>query len=249
MTTDIFLVTFGRDAPFVPYLLSSIQKFCRGFNEVVVAIPEHDGEHFKGMDFMGARTCYYPEEGDGFIHHQGMKCHADKFCKGDFILHMDSDCLFVSETNPQEYFQDGKPMILMAPYASLPGTPWQACTQKVLGFPVENEFMRRHPSVYRRDDYGAFRLHVQQVHGKSLMEYLKPITRHMGADSFSEFNALGAFMHKHRPHEYRFLNTETDGWPESHVGQWWTHGGLDWKSDRAPYVGRSFIEVARELGL
>lgn len=250
MKVSIFLVTFWRDAQYVPYLLKSISKFCSGFHEVVIAVPFRDSTMFAGMGLTKERIIHYKEKGDGFIHQQGIKCRADEFCCGDYVLHIDSDCLFTSHAKPGDYFVDGKPIVAMTPYASLNGgSPWQACTEKVLGWePVEMELMRRHPAVYHREDYAGFRKRVEAVHGIPINEYLMPITRHTRKEhSFSEFNALSAYAYYLKRDKYHFINTDTDPLPDNHLAQWWSYGGLDWPMDHAPFEGQSYRQVAEKL--
>lgn len=249
MKTDIFIVTFFRDAPYIPYLLKSISKFCTGFSDVVLAVPDRDKEIFDGMGLTREKVKYYKEEGDGFIHHQGIKCCADTFCDGDFVLHCDADCLFTSPAKAEHYFVDGKPIVPMTPYASLNGcSPWQQCTERVLGFKVDMEFMRRHPSVYSRLDYGRFRQHVYDIHRTPLMDYLRPITKHTRKEnSFSEFNALSGFMYERLAYKYHFMNTDTTELPDNHLAQWWSMGGVNWKMDHAPFEGQSFREVSERI--
>lgn len=250
MKTSIFLVTFFKDAPYVPYLLKSISKFCSGFHEVVIAVPRRDKEIFSGMGLTKEKLFYYQEAGDGFIHQQGIKCKADEFCSGDYILHVDSDCMFTSPAQPGDYFVGDKPIIGMTPYASLNGgSPWQACTEKVLGWhPIDMELMRRHPSVYCREDYHGFRKRVEAIHRIPIETYLLPITRHTRKENnFSEFNALSAYMYYFRRDKYHFINTDTEPLPDNHLAQWWSYGGLDWPMDHAPFEGRSYRQVAEKL--
>ena len=49
---------------------------------------------------------------DGYLAQQITKLYADTWCKGDYVLHIDSDCVFYKEFSPDCFFIDGKPVLL-----------------------------------------------------------------------------------------------------------------------------------------
>lgn len=260
MTHSIFVVSYVKDSIWVPWLLKSITKFCTGWDEIVIAIPKQDKPAFDGFGLTREKLVTFDEDGrDPFICHQMIKCLADTYCTGDYVTHIDSDCVWIAPSTPETYFKDGKPIIPYTPYDTLnekvskwPGlSPWRWCTQKVLGFDCPIETMRRHPFVYHRSLYSEFRKHVHEKHGITFEEYIRPIKRHMlnPAESFSEFNALGSFANYAAPDEYVFMNTHTEQLPPNNVSQSWSHGGLDWRKDSDPFVGKSAREIFKELGL
>lgn len=233
MKTSIFIVSYMRDRDWMPYCLRSIEKYCDGFDEVVVAVPVQDVDAFKRLNLPLAKIAGFGECGiDPFMAHQALKCSADLYCTGDLILHTDSDCIFTEHVTPDTYRDrtSGLPMPILwyTPYASLgSASPWQECTQRCLGFQVEHEFMRRHGAIHFRQLYADFRAHVLAVHGKDLWAYLKGKRQTMpsAADSFSEFNALGAYAWKAFQKYYHWVNTDIPDEAASRnpIKQMWSH--------------------------
>lgn len=250
MNSSILIVSFRRDFPFLPGLLASISKFTNGFDEVVLLVPNADRDLIKGFGLTKERVEYFNEPMEGHIAQQWAKCHADLWCKGEYILHVDSDCLFTTHAEPKDYFFYGKPILLGTRYDTMNGaSPWRPCTERCLGESAPFETMRRLPIVYNRDTYPAFRSHVNAVHGVELVDYLRPlkgITAYT-IQSFSEFNAVGSFAWSHQPHLYYLWDTAKAEPPTSNMAQWWSRGGVDWKMDHAPFEGQSFREVSERI--
>lgn len=230
MKTSIFIVSYMRDRDWMPYCLRSIEKYCDGFEEVVVAVPVQDVDAFKRLNLLPlVKIAGFGECGiDPFMAHQAIKCSADLYCTGDLILHTDSDCIFTERVMPDSYRSDDcLPILWYTPYASLNGaSPWQECTQRCLGFPVENEFMRRHGAIHFRQLYADFRTHVLAVHGKDLWHYLKG--KRQGSpkeDNFSEFNALGAYAWRAFQEYYHWVNTDIpdESAYRNPIKQMWSH--------------------------
>lgn len=250
MTHSLMIVSFRRDLPFMPGLLASISKFTTGFDEIVLLIPNADRELIKGFGLTKERVEYFDEPMEGHIAQQWAKCHADKWCNGEYIYHVDSDCLFTAPTEHKNYFHYGKPILLGTRYDSMGGaSPWRPCSERCLGESCEWETMRRLPIVYHRDTYPAFRSHVKAVHGVELTDYLRPLKgiRPNPIHSFSEFNAIGAFAWSHQPHIYYLWDTAKAEPPPSHLAQWWSRGGVNWKMDHAPFEGESFRQVSERI--
>lgn len=88
---------------------------------------------------------------DDYLGQQATKLLADTFSDADYICHVDSDCIFFRPTSPQDFIVDGKPRVLMQSCELLAGhRPWQRPTEKFLGFPVFDDFMRQPPFTFPR---------------------------------------------------------------------------------------------------
>lgn len=218
-TISLFVVSYAKDFPWLTPLTRSIAKHCAGFHEIVLAIPEQDADALPADIDMDVVT--FQENGlSGFMSHQFQKCCADLFCTGNLITYVDSDCVFISPTTPATYLDEFDWAINLFSKYKATGTtehggwwpsPWKACTEKVLGEPVEYETMRRHGATIWRDSLRRFREHVFKVQGRPLEEFLRPLKRHMpNADSFSEFNAIGSFCKNHKEPGYRWIEAESD---------------------------------------
>lgn len=226
--TDIFCVTYGRDAKWADYMLRSTQKYAIGFNETIVAYPNHEFDVFAPLiaKFQWVRWLGFDENPDGHMHQNLMKCTADLYCDADFICHIDSDCVFMEKSRPSDFFTDGRPDLLFNKYASLTGVPWQGITEAALGFECPNETMRRFPFVYPRFLYKALRDRVEEVHKKPFEQYVFTAPCIKGAfHGFSEFESLGSLaIHNYRDsfHLYDMAN----GAKPLQVRQYWSYSGL-----------------------
>jgi hypothetical protein len=257
---SILYVTFGRDLEWTRYSLMSFRKFCKGFHEVVIVVPTPDLQLFKPFEGeFGTKDCpvtvlgFLEMPGKGFVHHLAMKCYADVFCPdADFILHVDPDCLWAEPATPEDYFIDGKPVLVIEEYDLLkdyhPGRyNWKAVTEKALGFPVKYETMCRHPAVHYRSLYLDMRLSMETVHRAPFLDYVLQ-QQNRFPQGFAEFPALGAFavkvwaddyhLHDCTP-ERRARFKEVYDKPELRIGhppeklvQMWSYTGVDGHENR-----------------
>ena len=236
MNTEIFIVSYLRDKPWLEFNLRSIEKFCKGFAGVTVLVPELEFQAFSDANLhrltaLTLKTYDRPEpESHWHLRHQVEKCYADVWCPAaDFILHTDSDCIFTEPVTPEDYFENGKPVMLHEAYSMLPATiPWKAVTELALGFPVQQETMRRHPQVNPAGVYEAVRSHIAGVHKMDFRDYVMRCK----ADfpwGFSEHNAIGAFaLHDATWRErYHWIDLATQKAPKDKLIQFWSHSPPD----------------------
>lgn len=237
MSTSILCVTFARDREWTEYLVGSIGRFCRGFQEVVLVVPEADRALFQPLG--GFRTAdgapvrvetFQERHGLGMLHHEVMVTMADLWCNGDKILHVDGDCVFLEDVTPETYLTDGKPNLLYVPFVEIAkGLPydahalaWQVCTERALGEPVPNECMIRHPMMHIREVYGAVRQHITTKQGVAFDEYVlaqKPDH----PEGYAEFTTLGHFAMTRFADRYNAINFHEDKNPRVTVYSGWTH--------------------------
>lgn len=222
MTNSLFIRTYARDLPWLHELFRSIDKFVTGF-EIVVQCDTQDRKAtdavVRGRAQVKSRAPYHER---GYIGQQLAKICADEYCSGDFITFVDSDCMFIAPTTPDHFFVDGKPQILHTSFKALGNAvPWQAPTERIIGHPVEYEFMRAMRLTYPRDIFGKFRRHVEVQHKvRSAIEWLA--RQH----DMSEFCALGAFCWMFEHDRFSWLNTETEPLPQHNIIQAWSHAGI-----------------------
>lgn len=182
---DIFVKSWPNDYEWAAYLMRSIDKFCSGFREVVIIAPNDKCP----VPNYPHRLVVEPEaEGiDGYLHQGAVKACAHRYTDATYICHVDSDCLFIKPVTPETFFRDGKPYWLFSPYSKIEA-PWQPYTEKFIGHPVENEWMRQMPMFVRRYVHVELEQFCLATHGCSVEEYvMKQPYR-----EWSEFNALGA---------------------------------------------------------
>lgn len=223
MIIDIFIRTYDKDLCWLPYSLRSIHKFCSGFRNIIICIPESQFKLLQDFNFTQEKIVFCPDYKDDYLGQQITKISADNYSDADFVLPHDSDTLFTCPTTPESFFKEGKPVILKTKYSSLGNSvPWKKVTEKALGFEVEYEYMRRHPFIYHNTTLKSFRDYMQNLHKKEISQY---VIEQPGR-AFSEFNAIGAFADKFENHKYHFQDTETEELPPLHVRQFWSWGGI-----------------------
>jgi len=222
MTTSIFIKTCAKDMEWLVYCLKSIQQYGSGFLETVIVADESQRETIPE----NITNIHYAEDWDnGYLQQQSVKLMADKYAKGDTILFVDSDCVFYKNFTPADFMRDGKPILLKTHYDNLidktmpgGGKPlvWQEITSKIMGFPVEWEYMRRIPCLYWKDSLERFRKKMPDLPEK---------IRNAQDKSFSEFNAIGAYIDKYEPENY-FISDNMVWMQPCVAKQFWSWGGV-----------------------
>jgi Family of unknown function (DUF6492) len=224
MNVDIFIRTYHKDLPWLKYCLKSIAKFCSGFNQIHITLPFKDYLEIKRWNLTREQVHQVKESGEGYLAQQVSKLYADLYCKADYILYVDSDCHFTQPAKPEDYFIDGKPVMLITTYEELGDqVPWQRITEKALKMKCPFETMRRLPLIYPRDLLPKFRAYMKAQHGMELEEYVMTQPHR----EFSEFNALGAWAYEFERDRFHWINTaEAETFPPSRLVQDWSWGGI-----------------------
>lgn len=213
MTTSIFIKTYKKDLKWLRYSLQSIEKYASGFSEIVIVADEDCKDSLAS----NCTTHYVPIHHNGYVQQQAIKLVADTYCTSDYILFVDSDCVFFRPFNPNTFIREGKPILLKTQYGNLGGGEvWKSITESVVGWTVDFEYMRRLPLMYHRDTLKKFRDRFPNLLSKLNV---------MQTRDFSEFNAVGAFIDKEDPEGYDIVDTK-DWIPEAVARQFWSWGGI-----------------------
>lgn len=255
MRTQIFIVSYSKDAPWLEYCLRSINKFATGFSGTTVLVPKQDVGSMKPIcDRHGAslETDNRAAPPLGFLDHMVQKCYADQWCpEADYILHTDSDCVFTELVTPDDYLVAGnKPVLLIEEFARLPQSHWKMATDNAMKLDCKFETMRRHPAVHYRDVYADLRAHISRVQGKPFRDYILSLKPDYPW-GFSEFVALGqiALSEKWQT-RYHFIDVARDDIPKHKLYQCWSNWGLDGRiTDQGPHLGKTPREVFSGFGL
>lgn len=256
--TDILIVSYAKHFPWLKYCLRSITRFATGFRQVKILIPDSDLTainpilaEFSNHTGIPIRVqCYEDWPGKGFLRHEHVIVCADEFTDADFILHFDSDCLFTQPVTPDDYFIDGKPVLMHATYHWLVTTQqanlgmWKEGVERAIGGVSEHEFMRRHPAVHHRKTYAKAIECIQAHTGQHAADYIASC-REEFPQGFCEFNTLGEVAWRHFHDDYRFWNQETEGFIKPHmVVQFWSHASPD--QPQSPYYKDQPFECTPE---
>ncbi len=244
--TEIVIVTYGKDLEWFEFCIRSIVKYATGFSGVTVIVPWDDlgsflpYEDYKMKDGAPIRVKKYMDvPGKGMLMHEVMICSADLYCPhADFIMHMDSDCLFNSPVTPDDYIKNGKPDLLMVKYSAFPPGRaeyrWQQNVVRALGLTVDMipfETMQRHPAVHVREIYSRVRIAIEIAHKCPFNQYVIE-QENSWPQGFAEFPTLGAYARIAIPDRYNFIEiTQPDIQPHpktAHkVTQFWSHANRD----------------------
>jgi len=194
---DIFYKSYKNDFKWLYHSLESLSKYVTGYNEIVILIPESDVKSFDYRKIpQRTRVLTVKEYGNGYLYQQWCKMSAYKYCKSEFILFADSDCIFDHDINLQDYI--GTPEILFTDYSKVgDAICWKQVTETMLDREVRWEFMRRNCLVY----------HTSTL--KNIAQKY-PNLEHtiMNSERFSEFNFIGAYAFFNEYSKYKFVNTD-----------------------------------------
>lgn len=272
MKSAILIVSYAKDLPFFGPCARSISKFARGFDYVKVVVPTGDVNAFRAVaEPNGITVSGFDEEpGKGFLSHLRMKCYADHhFPDADFIFHMDSDCVFASESQPKDWLPGNKPILPFQDFSEFLTAPveqhemvnfmgwngrkidlnrgvyfWKFASEYALGFEVIRETMRWMPIVHRREVYGRTREHIERRFKQSFDQFVFSC-RNEFPQTFCEFNTLGAIAHKFFDHKYCWWDVRAHYFPFVKVIQCWSRGGIDLPYEYVPEVGG--LQTPRQL--
>lgn len=237
ISTDLFIVTFAKDFPYLKYCLLSIGKFARRFNYLRVLVPLEDVEATQKLIdeaailFPARAEGYEEKPGKGMLWHMRQILHADTFTDGQLIAHLDADCIFTEHITPEDFLHDGKVILRYEPFSSIGKRHdamlrWQECTGRCLPLPVLNETMRCLPLVYHRSTY----LLTRQMMEKKLNEGVNAyILRQENAfpQTWCEHNTLGNVAMELESAKYHCVKQTSDKpVPANKLQQFWSHGSI-----------------------
>jgi hypothetical protein len=214
MKTDILIRSYHKDYEWLWHSLRSIRKFGRDFSNIHIIVPELDVSPLNHLTREKIHTVV--DQCEGYLAQQITKVYADTWCNSDYVLHVDSDCIFYTNFSPESFFIDNKPVML---YEKPKKSPWNEISEKTLGWYDEYEYMRRHPIIYPRWIYAEFRRWIKEKHGCELDAWIcaQPDRK------FSEFNTLGQWARKYFPDEFVWMNPHD--FPRF-CKQYWSWGGI-----------------------
>jgi hypothetical protein len=253
MKVEILIVSYAHDLPYLRYNLKSIYKFTHDFTGITVVVPALEADQFAAlsMDYPCnvrpyARVEYQPQ---WHLDAQCRKCFADLYCpEADFVLHTDSDCIFTEPVGPEDYFVNGKPVMVIEPYAKMPYSPWKSVVEAVLKQPAPYETMRRHPQVNPIGIYRDLREHIQTLHGRDFTEYVLSLKPDFPW-GFTEHNVIGSYALATSKWKdaYHWIDLGKEKMPKEKLMQFWSLSPVN-KEQGAPHgakvVPAQFAEKA-----
>jgi hypothetical protein len=148
------------------------------------------------------------------------KCRADQICTlADFIVHVDSDCVFKEPVTPADYLVDYKPVLLIEEWTSVgPAICWKGGVDKALGIDSAYDTMRQPPAIHHRGSYGDVRAYVDRVNKTDFDRYVL-LQKPDYPQSFSALNVIGNYAVRHFPECYHLIDVGKDPYPMSKLVQ------------------------------
>lgn len=256
MTHQVYISSYRKDKEWLRHCLFSLHKFQSGFLPPVIGVADEDfGIISEIVEQTFPRADVVSRGAPTWMGAQIRMMEADLLCPdADVIYFLGSDCIAFKQFKPDPYCDEtGRPIVLYTPYHHFKGTSaygWKGGTERVLSIGVENEFMRRLPSVYPRAIFPRMRAYVEAKHGQPFDEYITKA--HPIDNATSEANILGAYAFQFMPETCCFVNTE-DYDPAKYpsaIMQMWSHGGFDRPTDACvilPDGSNSVGKTPREL--
>lgn len=216
----IFIKTYLADLKWLQYCLASIAKYAPSFDIVIVA-DENCRKIIDGWGLTREKVYYVKPDYEGYLHQQEIKLRAFEWVGSEYILYVDSDCIFTREATKETFLDNGNPILLKTPYEDIPEVMfWKTTTEDAIGFEVNYEYMRRQPLVYRTET-------IRNLWEDYSIRFM-PKLRIAKNRQFSEFNLIGAYIEAYESEYYKLINTR-DGFDESPVRQFWSYSGLNKK--------------------
>lgn len=246
--TEILIVTYYKDFPWLVYCLKSIERFCKGFAAVRIAIPRRDLEVFVRDVAKDVRNTlplqintYDEIPGKGMVQHMAMMARADEFIEPDtqYVLHCDADCIFKMPTRPEHYFWNDKPYQIIRTWDSLttedprnPGSKvvsdcaqWRQPTAAQLGFDSPWYTMCMNTAVFPREFYKRYRDHIENVHRRPFMDVILS-GRNEFPQTSMDWTAMGAYAERHMHDSFTWFDVEKPPYPADRKQAFWSHGGI-----------------------
>lgn len=223
MKQVLFIRSYERDIRWLQYCLRSIQKYVTGFDKIHVVVPATQKQDFVSV-FPDVKACGIYS--DDYLGQQATKLQADTYTGDDcLITFLDSDCCFNHPFNVKELLDaEGRPLFLKTPYNQVgDATAWKVPTEAFLQEAIAYEYMRRLPITVHAQHLKELRAWGHGHHGLSIDQY---ILQRVPSRHFSEFNVIGAWLDKHRPEAYAWIDTAIQPIPAPYLIQHWSWGGL-----------------------
>jgi hypothetical protein len=215
----IFIRTYKRDVAWLDYCLQSIQKNLKGWDEIVVCIPEGQEHHLRfAKDVRIVTSPVFPND---YVGQQVSKLLCHHYIKGDMVLIVDSDLIFLPGASVQDYLENGKPRILTCKWSVPPdkiAIKWRPIIGKLLGKEPPCSFMKGHGArLFLKSTLQSFSAHFPNI---------EAYARKQPRKEFSEFQFLGFFLYLNEPQNYHLLELTESPMPQYHTRQFWNVDGI-----------------------
>jgi hypothetical protein len=213
---DIFIRSYKKDFEWLEYCLRSIRNHNKDNARVVLVVPTCDYQEAKKFQHnIDVLIATLPQHEKGYICQQISKLNAHTYCGSEYILYVDSDCIFFEDFTIESFMREGKPLMLKTRY-ELVGDAicWKAPTEALTGLELSYEYMRRLPLLHLKSTLeGLHNQYPNLLHSVATINHV------------SEFNIIGAYIDAFESEKYHILDTDIEV-PPTVARQYWSWGGL-----------------------
>lgn len=220
-STSIYIRTYKRDVAWLDFCLQSIHANLRGWDEIVVGVPEGQEAHLRHLG--SERRVGTPWFREDYVGQQVAKLQAHRHVRGDYVLFVDADVIFQPGADVATFLDGSRPIIGKWRYDAMlaageRGARWRHAVERLFGETPTWEYMRGH---------GARLYHVGTLARlEQRFPNLESYARGCRRGDFSEFNFLGYFAETTEPGRYCFRDVEREPLPPQQSRQFWTVDGL-----------------------
>ncbi len=223
MVIDIFIRTYKRDFQLLKCTIYSILKYVKSFRSIIITvrIKEYndiintlklEGFYMRNIEkFKIIGTPNFNDDMD-YFGQQITKLHADVYTDAEYIMFIDSDCVFYDNFDiEKEMFDDeNKVILLIDKWENLPKMydVWKTFLQ-VCDFKTDFEFMRRLPLLYPSKilknirEYMSSKYNVEFVN--ACLQIYNSTNLYLPHKYFSEFNLIGTYSYIYEPNYFNFM--------------------------------------------
>ena len=218
---SIFIRTYKRDIAWLDFCLQSIHQNLKGWDEIVVCVPQGQEHHLRYLTT--ERKVTSPTFREDYVGQQVSKLQAHHHLNGDYVFFVDADVIFLPGADVASFLKDDRPIIEKRLYTSLAragdaAVKWQKVVTDFFQEAPVWEYMRSHGTrLFRVDSLQAFAARFPD-----LDRYARQVPKRR----FSEFNLLGFFEYKYEAAKYCFMDTDRYGERPACSRQFWTVDGL-----------------------
>ena len=114
---SIYIRTFKRDIAWLDFCLQSIHQNLKGWDEIVVCVPEGQAHHLRYLTT--ERRVTSPFFRVDYVGQQVAKLQAHRQVSGDYIFFVDADVIFLPGADVATFLDGDRPI----QFASLPLDP------------------------------------------------------------------------------------------------------------------------------
>lgn len=245
--TEILIVTYWKDFPWLAYCLHCIQKYCTGFQGVTVAIPYRDLEAFHQMSPAVGKVrtvvrTFDEVPGKGMLHHMAMMAKADELVPAGtkYVLLHDADGMFHTPSTPEHFFWENKPYYLIRTWASLgvldrrhpvarvasDCAMWKGPTDAQLGWDTEFYTMCVNTQAMPIEFFKPYREYLEARHRQPFEQYMTS-GKNDWPQSIMDFTAMGAWAHKFMHDRFTWFDVDNgQPYPKDRKKAFHSHGGI-----------------------